>query len=88
MKDNKKEIQFPCRWEFRLFAAMETLDKTKSAAAELGKSRGLDFEISVGESSASGKYTALRVACQVDSIEQARELAGALGKLEGVRFLL
>ena len=28
MKETKKEIQFPCRWEFRLFAAMETLDKT------------------------------------------------------------
>lgn len=88
MKETKKEIQFPCRWEFRLFAAMETLDKTQAAAIELGKSRNLDFEISIGESSASGKYTALRVACQVGSIEQARELAGELGKLEGVRFLL
>ena len=82
------EIKFPCRWEFRLMAFTGTLEKTKASVAEIGKAENAAFEISTGESSATGKYTAVRVACEVADIDRARSLAALLAKAEGVRFLL
>lgn len=86
--NKKAEIQFPCRWEYRLFAQAETVDKTKAAVTAIGEAENTHFEIADGSSSGSGKYAALRVSCEVDCIEKARSLAALLGKAEGVRFLL
>jgi putative lipoic acid-binding regulatory protein len=88
MEKKKQEIQFPCRWEFRLIAAAETIEKTEAEAEAIGKAENAGFEISAGESSGSGKYSALRIACEVDSLERARSLAALLSKVEGVRFLI
>ncbi|MBR7120816.1 MAG: DUF493 domain-containing protein [Lentisphaeria bacterium] len=88
MDKKKAEIKFPCRWEFRLIAATGTLDETRAAVCNIGEKENAAFEITDGESSGSGKYTALRVACEVDCIERARSLAASLSKAEGVRFLL
>lgn len=88
MINQKEKIQFPCQWEFRLVADAGTMEITRAAVTALGKSRNTGFELSMGDSSGSGKYAALRVSCQVVSLEQARELADALKKIEGVRFLI
>lgn len=84
MSSSKKEIKFPCRWEFRLITMAETCEKSRAGVSAISK----EFEIVPGEISGGGKYQALRVACQVCSIDEARELAAALGKVEGVRFLI
>lgn len=88
MSSTQKEIQFPCRWEFRLIAMADSSEKTRSGIAAVGNSLQKELEIVPGEASGGGKYQAIRVACQVGSIEEARELAGAFGKVEGVRFLI
>ena len=88
MSDDKQKIKFPCRWEFRLIAMAESCEKTRASVAAIGTARKKELEVISGEASGGGKYQALRVACQVDSIEEARELAGMLGKAEGVRFLI
>jgi putative lipoic acid-binding regulatory protein len=88
MEKKKQEIQFPCRWEFRLIAAAETIEKTEAEAEAIGKAENAGFEISAGESSGSGKYNTIRTACTVGSIEQARSLADKFSKLDGVRFLI
>ncbi len=88
MMNKKAEIQFPCRWEFRLIAMTGTAEKTRVAAEAIGQAENAAFEITAGESSGGGKYTALHVACEVDCIERARALAALLAKAEGVRFIL
>lgn len=88
MNTKKQEIQFPCNWEFRLIAAGETVQLTKESVLNIGKEKNTVFEITEGETSGGGKYKAVRVSCQVVSIEQARTLAEALAKAEGVRFLI
>ena len=88
MDKKKPEIKFPRLWEFRLIAVAETMEQTKAAVAALGSARSTVFDTAPGESSGSGKYAALRVSCQVASMDEAREIAGALGKLDGVRFLI
>ena len=86
--DKKAEIQFPCRWEFRLITMTGSTEKTQAAVKAIGQAENAAFEITTGESSGGGKYTALRVACEVDCIERARTLAALLSKAEGVRFIL
>ena len=86
--NKKQELQFPCRWEFRLVAVAETLENTRAAVEAVNETEKAGFEITAGESSGSGRYTALRVACEVDSLERARSLASILSKIEGVRFLI
>ena len=88
MNQKKAEIQFPCRWEFRLIAMAESIDKTRAAILTVGEEENAAFEITDGESSGSGKYSALHVACEVDCIERARTLAALLARAEGVRFIL
>ncbi|MBE6355780.1 MAG: DUF493 domain-containing protein [Lentisphaerae bacterium] len=86
-KTQNAEIQFPCRWEFRLIVMAETVEKSRAEAS--GKVAGCkDLQITAGESSGGGKYCALRVACEVDSMVHAKELAAELSKVHGVRFML
>lgn len=84
----KEEIKFPCRWEFRAIAVAEQKELARAAVTRIGSEHGKCFEIIAGECSKGGKYAALRIACEVISIEEARSIAGDLAKAEGVRFLL
>ena len=88
MNQKKQEIQFPCRWEFRLVASGETLPLTRNAVEMIGKQENAGFEITDGGVSKSGKYSTIRIACEVDSLARARGLAEMLSRVEGVRFLI
>ena len=87
---NKKdaEIKFPCAWEFRLIVNGGEIPLTETAVKELDAAENAGFTVIHGEASAGGKYCALRISCQVDSLTRARELAGKLGKLPGVKFMI
>ena len=84
----KQEIQFPCQWEFRLVIESAALTDSRSEVEKIGESENAGFSITDGENSKSGKYTTIRVACEVDSLERARELAKKLSTVTGVRFLI
>ena len=88
MSDEANKIKFPCQWEFRLIAFAPEAEKVRAQVDALGKAENADFSIIAGEVSGGGKYQAVRVSCEVDSIESARSLASKLSTLEGVRFLL
>ena len=88
MSGETGQIKFPCRWEFRLIAGNESLEKTRAAVAEIGKREHADFEVTDGDLSPGGRYAALRVSCEVDSRERATALAAALSRADGVRFLI
>lgn len=87
-QEKKQEIQFPCQWEFRLVTEAATLTDSRSEVEAIGQSENAGFSITAGENSKSGKYAAIRVACEVDSLERARELAKRLSTVKGVRFLI
>ena len=86
-KNQKAEIQFPCKWEFRLIVMAETAEKSRALAAAVISSCA-QAQVVAGESSGGGKYCALRVSCEVLSMDHARELAASLSKVDGVRFML
>ncbi|MBO5667748.1 MAG: DUF493 domain-containing protein [Lentisphaeria bacterium] len=88
MENNTGKIQFPCRWEYRIITNGSCTGQSREAIAAIGSSEKVALEITSGESSGNGKYTALRVACEVASLEQARELARLFSQAEGVRFVL
>lgn len=88
MSNDAAKIKFPCQWEFRLIASAPESEKVRSQVVAIGKAENADLTIIAGEVSGGGKYQAIRVSCEVDSIERARELASLFSKVEGVRFLL
>jgi putative lipoic acid-binding regulatory protein len=88
MTQKKPEIQFPCRWEFRLITMAEKTGSVRNDIENIGKAENICFETADGQSSESGKYNTIRTACTVGSIEQARSLADKFSKLDGVRFLI
>ena len=81
-------LSFPRRWEFRMFVCGEALETTEAELRTLGAAAGVDFVLTRGESSAGGKYRTVRAECEVESLEQARELAAQMGDLPGVRFMV
>ena len=87
---NKKdpEIKFPCRWEYRVIAIAPEVEKSRAAVTLIGAAEDTVFEISPGGLSGGGKYQALRVACEVPSLDKAHHIAELLSKAEGVKFVL
>lgn len=88
MKGDPQKIEFPCRWEYRLISSAGEVDLTRAAVNAIGSAENVSFDIADGGSSGGGKYCALRISCTVDSLEEARALAGKLGSAEGVKFIL
>ena len=88
MKKNEQEIKFPCPWEFRLITDSTQAEETENGIAALEAKEKPGFTICRGEASSGKKYLALRISCQVDSLERAKFLAGELGKLPGVKFMI
>ena len=88
MKKSEPEIKFPCVWEFRLITDSTMADETEAGIAALEVREKPAFTISRGEASSGKKYLALRLSCQVESLERAKYLAGELGKLPGVKFMI
>ena len=88
MKKAEPEIKFPCLWEFRLITDSTMVEATEAGIAALEAKEKPGFTISRGEASSGKKYLALRISCQVDSMERSKFLAGELGKLPGVKFMI
>lgn len=86
-KTKKAELQFPCRWEFRLIVMADSAEKSRALASGIVK-ECKEVQITTGECSGGGKYCALRISCKVTSMEHAKELAAELSKVDGVRFML
>ena len=53
-----------------------------------GAAENVVLEITSGGVSGGGSYQALRVACEVASLEQAHHLSALFSKAEGVKFVL
>ncbi|MBR7104711.1 MAG: DUF493 domain-containing protein [Lentisphaeria bacterium] len=89
MMENKKgEIQFPCPWELRIIAAG---DKTAVVRDELMKLLVADGQVpalSEGNSSAGGKYTALRLTITARSREHLDSFCRSAGAIDGVKMIL
>ena len=88
MSGRAEELKFPREWEFRLFAAGGAADEVRAALQTLDAEENAGFSVADGESSSGGKYRTLRVRCIVPSLERARELAGKMGRIPGVRFMV
>ncbi len=88
MNKKEPEIKFPCRWEYRVIAIASEAEKSRAALSLISEAEKIAFEIESGGVSGGGKYHALRVACEVGSLEQAHSLAALLSKAEGVKFVL
>lgn len=88
MSGKAEELKFPCEWEFRLFVTGGAVDEVKAALQTLDAEENAGFSVADGESSSGGKYRTLRVGCIVPSMERARELAGKMGRIPGIRFMV
>jgi putative lipoic acid-binding regulatory protein len=88
MKPEPAEIKFPCVWEYRLIVNGSDAAVTEAAVKSLDMAENAGFTVVSGEASGGGKYRSLRISCTVDSLERARTLAGKLGGLPGVKFMI
>lgn len=88
MKKDAPEIKFPCIWEFRLIVNAPDAESVLAGIKELDSRENAGFSTVSGEVSNGGKYSSLRISCEVDSMTRAKTLAAALGALPGVKFMI
>ena len=88
MKKDAPEIKFPCTWEFRLIVDSADVAAAEAGIAAVEAEEKPAFTVRRGEASAGKKYLALRLSCEVDSMERAKTLAAKLGALPGVKFMI
>jgi putative lipoic acid-binding regulatory protein len=80
----KAEIQYPCRWLYKVISLDHLQDKEKIVAML----QDYSWEISISNSSRTGKYTCLDVEVDVESEEQRSTLYQLLKELETVKIVL
>ena len=73
---------------FILSGALLAVDAAVDVRCLIGAAEDTVFEIIPGGLSGGGKYQALRVACEVPSLDKAHHIAELLSKAEGVKFVL
>ena len=83
----KKEIAFPCRWEFRLAVEAPLAAAARAAALRILAARDPAAEVTAGESSARGRYAALRAAAAVASREELDAVCRELATVPGFKLL-
>ncbi len=88
MKKEQPEIKFPCTWEFRLIVNTPESESVIAGINALDAKENAGFKTLCGEASKGGKYSSLRISCEVDSLARAKDLAAALGALPGVKFMI
>lgn len=88
MNGKAEELKFPREWEYRLFVESGALDAVRAALQTLDAAEEIGFSVADGEGSSGGKYRTIRVGCIVPSMDRARELAGRLGRIPGVKFMV
>lgn len=83
----KKEIEFPCRWEFRIAVEAPLAAAAREAALRILAAKDPAAEVTAGGNSAHGRYAALRAAAAVGSRAELDELCRALAGIPGFRLL-
>ena len=78
------EIEYPCRWRYKVVGADEQAIRTVIAAIVLER----DHTVELARSSRTGKYVSLAVDVLVNSHEERRGIANDLGAHPAVRFVL
>lgn len=85
-KFNNAELTFPRDWEYRIIIAEAARPIAEEGIAEI--LMGREISVSAGESSRTGAYGTIVIQLKVESKAEMEELAGKLGKVTGVKFLL
>ena len=85
--NGKKELAFPCRWEFRLAVEAPLAAAAREAAFRILSAKDPAAEVTTGESSARGRYAALRAAATVGSRTELDELCRELAAIPGFKLL-
>lgn len=80
----KVEIQYPCRWLYKVISRDHLQDKEKIVAML----QDFSWKISISNRSRTGKYTCLDVEVDVESEEQRNTLYQLLKELETVKIVL
>ena len=80
----KAVIQYPCRWLFKVV----TLDHHGDRERIVAMMQDCNFEISISNSSRSGKYTSLNVEVEVESEEHRNSIYQLIRQLETVKMIL
>lgn len=83
-KGQKAAIQYPCRWLYKVV----TLDHLQDRERIVVILQDCNCEISISNSSRTGKYTCLDVEVEVESEEKRNTIYQALKKLETVKMVL
>ena len=80
----KAEIQYPCSWLYKVITLDYLQDRDKIVAIL----QDFSWEISISNSSRTGKYTCLNVEVQVASEDQRNTLYQLFKELETVKIVL
>ena len=80
----KAAISYPCRWLYKV-VTLDHLQDRKRIAAML---QDCSCEISISNSSRTGKYTCLNVEVEVESEGQRNTIYQVLKELETVKMIL
>ena len=83
----KKEIEFPRRWEFRLAVEAPLAAAARQAAHRILAAKDPAAEVTMGDTSAHGRYAALRATAEVGSRAELDELCRALSEIPGFKLL-
>lgn len=80
----KAEIQYPCRWLYKVISLDHLQDKERIVAML----QDFSCEISLSNSSRTGRYTCLNVEVEVGSEVQRNTIYQSLQELETVKMVL
>lgn len=88
MKDNTgSELRFPCRWEFRLAVDAPCAAAARERVRAILARRDPAAEVAPGESSARGRYAALRASARMPSREELDAVCRELSAVPGFKLL-
>ena len=82
------EIQFPCPWELRVITFGEKTSCVRDELMKLLVDDGQAPSLSEGNSSAGGKYVALRLTITVESREHLDRFCRQVSDIDGVKMVL
>jgi len=82
------ELKFPLDWEFRVILDGARAEAAREAVLAVFHEFGLAPASGFGEQSATGKYRALRLGCNIDSRETLEAISARLSQIDGVKFLM
>lgn len=88
LKMNGRELKFPVDWEYRAVVESGKADAAREAIETCLHAHGFFSKVTEGLHSEGGRYRTLRAAVTLPDRETMNRLGVALGKVDGVKFLL